>query len=47
MEFGIFIQGTCTVEKAHIPAKEHEALLNEVAYTRTADANGWKYVWVT
>lgn len=47
MEFGIFIQGTCTGANAHIPEKEHEALLNEVAYTRTADENNWKYCWVT
>ncbi|MDG2306852.1 MAG: LLM class flavin-dependent oxidoreductase [Candidatus Binatia bacterium] len=47
MEFGIFIQGTCTGENAHIPEKEHEALFNEIAYTKTADKNNWKYCWAT
>ena len=31
MEFGIFIQGACTGEKAHDPAEEHRALMNEAA----------------
>ena len=47
MEFGIFIQGTCTGDRAHNPEKEHEALFQEVAYTKTADENNWKYCWVT
>ena len=47
MEFGIFIQGTCTGPRAHVPAEEHKALMDEVGYARTADQNNWKYCWVT
>ena len=47
MEFGIFIQGTCTGPRAHVPAEEHKALMDEAAYARTADQNNWKYCWVT
>jgi alkanesulfonate monooxygenase SsuD/methylene tetrahydromethanopterin reductase-like flavin-dependent oxidoreductase (luciferase family) len=47
MEFGIFIQATCTGPRAHVPAEEHATLMNEIEYVRVADANHWKYVWVT
>jgi alkanesulfonate monooxygenase SsuD/methylene tetrahydromethanopterin reductase-like flavin-dependent oxidoreductase (luciferase family) len=47
MEFGIFIQGTCTGPRAHVRAEEHKALMDEVDLVRAADAHNWKYVWVT
>ena len=47
MEFGVFIQGTCTGDRAHDPSKEHSVLFEEVGYVETADRNNWKYCWVT
>src|SRR5262245_10739222 len=47
MEFGICIQGICPGERAHNRSEEHKALMDERDLVVTADANGWKYVWVT
>ena len=47
MEFGIFVQMFLPGAKAHDPAAEHQAVLNDLELIREADRNGWKYVWVT
>jgi alkanesulfonate monooxygenase SsuD/methylene tetrahydromethanopterin reductase-like flavin-dependent oxidoreductase (luciferase family) len=47
MEFGIFVQGYAPGELAHTTEGEHAAIMNEIEYTRVADQNNWKYVWVT
>src|ERR671919_2962775 len=33
--------------RAHDPASEHQAVLNELELIREADRNNWKYVWCT
>ena len=47
MEFGIFIQGYLPGPDAHDSAAEHGMLLEEIEYVRCADANNWKYVWIS
>ncbi len=47
MEFGIFIQGYVPGPAAHVPEKEHEALMRDIDLVQVADRTGWKYVWVT
>ena len=47
LEFGIFVQMFLPGPKAHDPASEHRAVLNELELIREADRNNWKYVWCT
>jgi alkanesulfonate monooxygenase SsuD/methylene tetrahydromethanopterin reductase-like flavin-dependent oxidoreductase (luciferase family) len=47
VEFGIFLQMFLPGEKAHDPAAEHQAVLNELELVREADAHNWKYAWVS
>jgi alkanesulfonate monooxygenase SsuD/methylene tetrahydromethanopterin reductase-like flavin-dependent oxidoreductase (luciferase family) len=47
VEFGIFVQMFLPGAKAHDPASEHQAVLNELELIREADRNNWKYVWCT
>jgi alkanesulfonate monooxygenase SsuD/methylene tetrahydromethanopterin reductase-like flavin-dependent oxidoreductase (luciferase family) len=47
LEFGIFVQMFLPGPKAHDPAAEHAAALNELELIREADRNNWKYVWCT
>jgi alkanesulfonate monooxygenase SsuD/methylene tetrahydromethanopterin reductase-like flavin-dependent oxidoreductase (luciferase family) len=47
MEFGIFVQGHLPGPAAFDRAEEHQMFLNEVEYIACADANNWKYVWVS
>jgi alkanesulfonate monooxygenase SsuD/methylene tetrahydromethanopterin reductase-like flavin-dependent oxidoreductase (luciferase family) len=47
LEFGIFVQMFLPGSKAHDPASEHTAVLDELELIREADRNNWKYAWCT
>lgn len=47
MEFAIFIQGYMPGLQAHDRAREHQVLMEEIELVKSADANNFKFVWLS